>query len=620
MNNKIKLVICTITIILTSSTFSIASYNFWENNKDSSQQINIQEAKLELEKMESNINTIIDNLKVFDIKNKESTNQKYKEIRENIITTIDDMKKAKTITTKKLETIENYQKMISETNKDIKQGTKDIENTRENFEKFLIILQQNNNKYLNNKNNVDITKLINQSDNIADTLVEKKMIENITKELNWVMENLNTDQRKQLKILTKLNTLKQQNEQEIQKYYVMIKSLNKKEWELMYIIKLYEKWAIDKLETINVYQNRKEINNSILSLVKSITQKKYTVWFDIEKKLKELNTQYNKDKNIKHELWWPTYPIQEIEFYFKDNNFYNEYNANNLWIQIIEKEQTPVYSANDGIIYAINEENSTNKWILILHPDSYITTYIYLDKTTVIPWQIVKRWELIGFAGGKITWKTNNTIMKPNLNFWIFKDWISIDPFQIMDLSVIENKKIIPSEYNIKYLNDKYIRTIDISEVSFLKGDSLEEREKNFLNSYGVGIYKDINFRNDVAKWTNIDKDVLICIGFSESTLGRYLSSQNNIGNVGNDDSGNRINYSSEKAWAKAIAYTLNNKYLWWYHTIKQLSRYWNAEWMIYASSDTNRQVNMIKCLSRIKGYYVPEDYPFRIWLNPNKK
>lgn len=609
--NRILFLIIWISI----SSISITSADFLQEENNYSE-INIETAKLELEKMESNINNIVDNLKIFDIKNEESNNLKYKEIRENIIKTIDDMKKTKTATIKKLETIENYQNMIYETNNDIKQWIGDIANTEESFESFLITLQQNNNKYLNEENTIDITKLMNQSDDIAKSLVEQEMIKNMTKELNWVIENLNIDQRQQLKILTKLTTLKQENEKEIEWYYNMITILNKKESELIYIIKLYEKWATNKIDTINIYENRKEINDSILSLVKSITQKKYTVWFDINKKIEELNNQYTKDENIKHELWWPSYPIQAIEMYFKDNNFYNEYNTQNLWLQIIKEKNTAVYAANDGIIYSINDENSINKWILIVHPDSYITTYLYLNEITVIPGQIVKRWEIIGFAGNKEIW--NNTT-KPNLNFGIFKDWISIDPFQIMDLSIIENKDIIPDEYNIKYLNDKYIRTIDVTDLTFLKWDTLEEREKNFLNSYGVWIYKDITFRNDVAKWTNIDEDVLICIAFSESTLGKYLSSENNVGNVGNDDSWNRIGYSSEKYWAKAIAYTLNNKYLWSYHTIKQLSRYGNEDGAIYASSDVNRQTNMTKCLSRIKGYYVPEDYPFRIWLNPNK-
>jgi hypothetical protein len=63
---------------------------------------------------------------------------------------------------------------------------------------------------------------------------------------------------------------------------------------------------------------------------------------------------------------------------------------------------------------------------------------------------------------------------------------------------------------------------------------------------------------------------------------------------------------------------TLNNAYLWSYHTINQLSRYGNKDGKIYASSPINWQTNVLKCLSQIKGYYIPEDFPFRIWPNPN--
>jgi len=186
-----------------------------------------------------------------------------------------------------------------------------------------------------------------------------------------------------------------------------------------------------------------------------------------------------------------------------------------------------------------------------------------------------------------------------------------------LDLSVIENKWIIPDEYNIKYLNDKYSRTIDISEVTFASGDTLDERAANFLRTYGVWAYKQLAFWEDAVAGTNIDRDVVICIAFAESTLGRYLTTSNNIWNVWNDDRWNRVSFNSALAWARSISNTLNNFYLWNYHTIRQLSRYGNVDGKIYASSPINWQRNVTKCLSQIKWYYVPEDYPFRTDLNP---
>lgn len=108
-------------------------------------------------------------------------------------------------------------------------------------------------------------------------------------------------------------------------------------------------------------------------------------------------------------------------------------------------------------------------------------------------------------------------------------------------------------------------------------------------------------------------------MAFAESTLGRYLSTDDNIGNIGNNDRWDRFAFWSALAWARAIAQTLNNQYLGDYHTINQLSRYGNPDGMIYASSPINWQTNVTKCLSQIKGYYVPEDFPFRTGVNPNK-
>ena len=120
------------------------------------------------------------------------------------------------------------------------------------------------------------------------------------------------------------------------------------------------------------------------------------------------------------------------------------------------------------------------------------------------------------------------------------------------------------------------------------------------LLEQGSGVYRDLDFWNSVVEWTNIDRDVVICIWVAESTLWKYLTTSNNIWNVGNNDRWDRIAYDTP------------------YHTINQLSRYGNAEWKIYASSPINRQTNVMKCLSKIKWYTVPEDFPFRTWPNPN--
>jgi hypothetical protein len=64
----------------------------------------------------------------------------------------------------------------------------------------------------------------------------------------------------------------------------------------------------------------------------------------------------------------------------------------------------------------------------------------------------------------------------------------------------------------------------------------VDERRVSFLNTYAVGVYKSPEFWQDASDGTNIDVDVGICIAFAESTLGRNMTTEYNLGNVGNND------------------------------------------------------------------------------------
>ena len=104
-----------------------------------------------------------------------------------------------------------------------------------------------------------------------------------------------------------------------------------------------------------------------------------------------------------------------------------------------------------------------------------------------------------------------------------------------------------------------------------------------------------------MTKDTYVDVDMGICIGLAETSLGRYFASSNNIGNVGNNDRGDRVDKDSPLAGARSVYLTLNNSYLGGYHTIYELSGYGNKDGAIYASSPYNRQKNVSRCLSSIK-------------------
>jgi len=88
-----------------------------------------------------------------------------------------------------------------------------------------------------------------------------------------------------------------------------------------------------------------------------------------------------------------------------------------------------------------------------------------------------------------------------------------------------------------------------------------------------------------------------------------------NIGNVGNTDSGSTYSFTSAREGIYWMAKTFNNKFLSQYNTIEQLSRYGNKDDKkpIYASSEFNWHNNIMKCMSHVKGEFIPDDYEFRL-------
>jgi hypothetical protein len=111
----------------------------------------------------------------------------------------------------------------------------------------------------------------------------------------------------------------------------------------------------------------------------------------------------------------------------------------------------------------------------------------------------------------------------------------------------------------------------------------------------------------------SVDPSFVLCVWFAESTLGQNLTTAGNIGNVGNTDSGDRRDYDGPRAWVRAIAAVVNNRWLWHYNTIDQLSGWGNPRGPIYASSPTNWHENIVKCMSALKGKYIGNYSSFRI-------
>ena len=583
----------------------------------------VQSATNNMQDLKANLDQVVQQLYSLDAKERWSGNvisDTYRATRNEIVNVIQTINQTTDAISGQLQKITTYKKLMLLTYKDIQSSRSGMVDTKQYMEDFSNFIYKLDNKlYDNTTNTIDEIKLLINSDNIPVTLANNYMVQWVMVQLNDLMDNFQTNEQTQLETIKKLNDLKTKTTDAIQQYEIEIEKLQQKKNYLLQFMKLYQDDASQRQLSINnFFESTKGVYDKTVELVKNIKKGVYNVDFDMDKKLPVLNKL--EDDNQSYPLAWPLYPIEEIQTYFGDINFQKEYGVPHIGIQIKAVQWTPVYAARNGIVYFVadNDEIGINR-AMIVHTDGYVTVYQYLNKTIVKPGDIVRRGQLIGYSwwepGTRGAWFISKW---SNLTFEIFKDGIAMDPFDILDASIVKDQSVLPDGYQIKYLRDKYARPIDITNLQLMTGETLVERENQFLARYGVGIYRQVAFRDDVVKDTNIDKDMVICIAFAESTLGKYLSTNANIGNVGNNDRGDRVPFYSAYAWARAIPVTLNNAYLWNYDTINQLSRYGNKDGQIYASSPINWQTNVLKCLSQIKWYYIPEDFPFRTWPNPN--
>jgi hypothetical protein len=136
----------------------------------------------------------------------------------------------------------------------------------------------------------------------------------------------------------------------------------------------------------------------------------------------------------------------------------------------------------------------------------------------------------------------------------------------------------------------------------------------NFLKLNGAEFVKEAGdiFR-DVGHRYRIQPELLVCIAQADSSLGRYLKTSYNIGNVGNNDRGSTVHYSSLEEGIEAMGKVLNNKYLGNIQTIGQLSRGGGGSGYVYATSSFNWNNNVKLCMQNImQDKTIDEYYRFR--------
>jgi hypothetical protein len=155
---------------------------------------------------------------------------------------------------------------------------------------------------------------------------------------------------------------------------------------------------------------------------------------------------------------------------------------------------------------------------------------------------------------------------------------------------------------------------MDRFEKFFIAWNSEIERQKYILETYAGDAFNNWDIWTEEAVSWQIDPSFLICVWLAETWLGKHLKTGFNVWNIWNTDSWWTYSFDAPREWVYWMVKTLNNRYLRKYRSIDMLSRWWNKDWSIYASSSKNWHNNVVKCLSALKWRFVEDDYKFRMF------
>lgn len=597
------------------------------NTYYSEQTVNFSEdeASQTLSSLDQWVDELRDQIRVLD-KKYGLTDEQYLATRKEVVSIINEIEKTKDILAASLTKISFYQKNILKSADQIKDIRASLDETKDYIKNFAIFMYKINNEYYDNQWNIDELKLFIKSDgNVSEQLANTAMVEQVMDKMNTLVETLTVQEKETVTRIKESNKNRANTRWLIADYQDRLRNLQDQKKFLADYLKLYESNKQKMAKEFGwLFDTRADVHRSIITTLAQLKKWSYDgVSFDVTAKLEELkNTKAYALRDEKAApLSWPLYPVVGIDRFFWDEEYEKSFGISYYGIEVPAPQRTPLYSVDEGLVYKIaNKEWVWLNWMLIIHKNNVMSLYLYPNELVVAEGDIVRRGQFIWYSG----WEPGTrwawfVAGGPNLTFMVVDNYEFKNPLDYLDLSVLQNKSNLPSGYKYKYLSDKYNLPRDKYAIKPIEWNSISERRENFLKTYGVSVYRDPQFWIDASEWTNIDPDVGICIAFAESSLGNNMTTARNIGNVGNNDRGDRVSYASPIIWARLIYSTLNNTYLGDYNILLDYNGYGNKEGKIYASSEYNRQNNVTRCLSMIKWYPIPDDFPVRVGLNPKR-
>lgn len=573
--------------------------------------IDVDEAKITLTDLSNSFQKLSDQYFVWD-ETRQELEDEYIDVQLSIERIIVDMDRTKSQAKENITKINLMKQQIQNLLWELKALKISLSQSERNIRSYTTFLYKLQNEYYGQDMRVSDIKLFAKSDNITTSLSTDGLVQMLTFNLAQLLDVIQTKKEQheeKIRVLHQSKLEQQKLSGILAQDLKQLQDQRKYFYELMSYLQSSREQADEKIGLLQA--SRTDLADQI-NMLRQATQanaaSSLTPWSRLYDLL-QLKDRGDGDTYFS----WPVMPVEEVMYHFQDPLYIQDYGEQNDNMILQVKQWEEIYAPAPGIVYKVNNVNGLElNWLVLIHKHWYITFYEPLSEIYVQEWQMVQRWQIIG-----MTWGQPGTrgawleAVWPRLHMEILKNGEPVDPFMVMDISIFKDKDTLPQIYRVKYLQDYFAREVALNNLPKVYGNTIEERRDSFLNTYAPAPYNDPWLWYEWAQSTWIDPIFGICIGFAETSFKNFKST-NNIGNVGNDDSGNTREYASPLAGIKALYNVLNNRFLWWYYTINQLSRFGNDDGYIYASSPYNRQKNIMKCMSAIYAYPVPEDYPIR--------
>lgn len=316
---------------------------------------------------------------------------------------------------------------------------------------------------------------------------------------------------------------------------------------------------------------------------------------------------------------WPV-ESRRITSFFHDNEYYQALRSQHDAIDIGTEQGSNVIAPADGYVYFVLPPTpGWYSYLAIKHRDGYVSVYGHLSEINVEKYEFVRRGQSIAKSGGAVgTPGAGPMTSGPHLHFELWKNREPIDPLRHLSLFWVDYSSLL-SVYQDKFINDLIEHSGTGADTTQYKkkfniyGNTEIERQRYLLSKYATPDFQNWQMWVDTALDAKIDPSFMMCIGLAETTLGNHLKTAYNIGNIGNTDSGSTYTFSSPQEWLTWMTATFNNRFLWKYTKVSELSRWWNTDGPIYASSNSNWHNNTIRCLSALKWEFVEDGFEFRL-------